>query len=137
MSLPPSLSDADAVRSLPIRCSRGLNIPVKTGHGHLGGHNPSGCICRSSLHAFQAALLNCTDPLGKRIDTEFLGATGSPGSPWPPAKIPVPKAMRRVNSPAIIAEALRFRASGPCAGMRLAGRESDVYPSFSRRKCRL
>ena len=35
MSLPPHLSDAGALRRLPIHYSRGLNIPFKTRHAHL------------------------------------------------------------------------------------------------------
>jgi len=137
MSLPPSLSDADAVRSLPIGCSRGLNISVKARHGHLGGHNPSGCICRSSLHAFQAALLNCADPPVKKNRYRISGCDGQPGLAMAASENTRPQGNALGDLPSIIAEALRFRASGPCAGMRLADRESDVYPSFSRRKCRL
>jgi glycosyltransferase involved in cell wall biosynthesis len=35
LSLPPHLSDAGALRHLPIHYSRGLNIPFKTRHAHL------------------------------------------------------------------------------------------------------
>jgi glycosyltransferase involved in cell wall biosynthesis len=35
LSLPPHLSDAGALRHLPVHYSRGLNIPFKTRHAHL------------------------------------------------------------------------------------------------------